>query len=51
MGNFYRQKSIRNTVLRKLESCIDDGIMEIGCKFLCDDFEIEFHIVEIKKIG
>ena len=50
MGNFYRRKSIHNAVLKKLESFIANGNAKIGDKILCDDFEIEFHIVEITEI-
>jgi len=50
MGNFYRRKSINNAVLKKLESFIANGNAKIGDRILCDQFEIEFHIVEITEI-
>ena len=50
IGNFYRRKSINNAVLKKLESFIANGNAKIGDRILCDQFEIEFHIVEITEI-
>ena len=50
MGNFYRRKSIHSAIVKKLKSCIDTEDLKIGDTIMCDDFEIEFQVLNIDKI-